>query len=140
MSDEGKAGELSRARYVSLTTYKRDGHGVATPVWITGSGGSYRFTTGDQAWKTKRLLNDPRVTVQVSDLRGRAAPDATVYGGTGTVKPDAASVAAAERALASKYGWQFTATKVIDRVKKALRIGHPQTPVVIELTLDPASA
>jgi cytochrome P450 len=28
--------ELSDARYISLTTYKRDGSGVATPVWIPG--------------------------------------------------------------------------------------------------------
>jgi hypothetical protein len=28
---------LTDARYISLTTYKRDGSGVATPVWITGS-------------------------------------------------------------------------------------------------------
>ena len=41
--------DLDRARYVSLTTFKKDGTGVATPVWITGSAGSYVFTTGDKA-------------------------------------------------------------------------------------------
>lgn len=131
-------GELADARYISLTTYKRDGHAVATPVWITGSDGHYVFTTGDQAWKTKRLLRDPTVTVQVSDLRGRVASGATLYRGTGTVKPDPEAVAAAERAIAEKYGWQFTATRVVDRVKSALRIGVHQAVVAIELTLDPS--
>jgi hypothetical protein len=28
--------ELDRARYISLTTFKRDGSPVSGPVWITG--------------------------------------------------------------------------------------------------------
>ena len=84
--------ELLAARYISLTTYKRDGSGVATPVWIAGSGGTFRFTTGDTTWKTRRLLNDPTVAVRVCDLRGRVAPGATTYAGTGRVQDDPASV------------------------------------------------
>ena len=64
--------ELTDTRYVSLTTYQRDGDDVATPVWIAGSDDSYLLTTGDEAWKTRRLLNNPRVTVHVSDMRGRS--------------------------------------------------------------------
>jgi len=131
--------ELAAARYISLTTYKRDGRGVATPVWIAGSGDTFRFTTGDKAWKTRRLLNDPTVTVQVSDVRGRVAPGAATYTGTGRVQDDPASVGIAEQAIAEKYGWQFRATKVVDRVRTALRIGTKQAVVAIELTLRRAS-
>jgi PPOX class probable F420-dependent enzyme len=130
--------ELTDARYISLTTYKRNGDGVATPVWIAGSDDTYRFTTGDKAWKTRRLLNNPSVTVQVSDLRGRVASGATIHTGTGTVKSDPESVAAAQQAIAKKYGWQFRATRVVDRLKTALRIGDQQAVVAIELTLHPA--
>jgi uncharacterized protein len=129
--------ELSDARYISLTTYKRDGNGVATPVWIARSDSTYLFTTGDKAWKTRRLLNNPSVTVQVSDLRGRVAPGATTYTGTGAVKLEPEAVAAAERAITQKYGWQFKATKAVDRVKTALRIGTKQEVVAVELTLHP---
>jgi uncharacterized protein len=127
--------ELGDARYISLTTYKRDGSGVATPVWITGSDGTYVFTSGDKTWKARRLHNDPRVTAQESDVRGRVKPAAPVYAGTGVVKTDAQSVAAAERAVGEKYGWQFKATQVVDRVKAILRIGQKQAVVAIELTL-----
>jgi PPOX class probable F420-dependent enzyme len=130
--------ELSDARYISLTTYKRNGEGVATPVWIAGSNDNYRFTTGDQAWKTRRLTNNPNVTVQVSNVRGRVAPGATTYTGTGAVRSDPEAVAAAERAIAQKYGWQFKATKVVDRVKITLRIGTKQEVVAIELILHPS--
>ena len=129
--------ELTDARYISLTTYKRGGSGVATPVWITGSDDTFVFTTGDQAWKTRQLHNDPRVEVQVSDMRGRVASGAAIYTGTGAVKPDAPSVAAAERAVSQKYGWQFKATKVVDRVKARLGVGAKQEVAAIELTLTP---
>ena len=51
--------ELDRARYISLTTFKRDGSPVSSAVWITGADGTYVFTTGSNAWKSKRLLRNP---------------------------------------------------------------------------------
>lgn len=127
--------DIGDERYISLTTYKRDGTGRATPVWITGSGGSYVFTTGDKAWKTRRLRNDPRVTVQASNMRGRVSPAATLYTGTGTVKTDSASVAAAMRAISAKYGWQFTLTRITDRIRDTIGRGPKQEVVAIELRL-----
>ena len=129
--------ELGEARYVALTTYKRDGSAAVTPVWITGADGSYRFTTGAAAWKTRRLRRDPRVVVQPSGVRGAVRPDAPRYAGTGTVQSDGAAVERAEAALHAKYGWQFTATKLVDRCKRALRVGTVQDVVVIELSLHP---
>jgi hypothetical protein len=77
------------------------------------------------------------VEVAVSDMRGRVASGGTIYTGTGAVKPDAPSVAEAERAISEKYGWQFKATKVVDRVKARLGVGTKQEVVAIELTLTP---
>jgi PPOX class probable F420-dependent enzyme len=129
--------ELDRARYISLTTFKRDGSPVSSAVWITGAGGAYAFTTGETAWKTKRLRHNPAVEVHVCDLRGRVKPGATRYVGTGQVASSAESLAAAERALAAKYGWQFRATKVVDAVKGRLGRAARQVPVAIELSLQP---
>jgi uncharacterized protein len=97
--------DLDAARYVSLTTFKRDGSPVSTPVWITGAAGSYVFTTGSVAWKTRRLRHNSSVQVRVCDLRGRVRPAATVYAGTGEVRATPEAVTAAERAIAAKYGW-----------------------------------
>jgi uncharacterized protein len=127
--------DLDAARYISLTTFKRDGSPVATPVWITGSSGSYEFTTGDKAWKTRRLLNNSSVRVQVCDLRGRAKPNATIYEGTGEVRTSAESVAATERALAAKYGWQFKAAKLVDGLKARFGRAPKQEVVAIQLSL-----
>ena len=128
--------DLDSARYVSLTTFKTDGSPKATPVWITGTGGSYLFTTGDKAWKTRRLLRNAAVEVQLCDMRGRVKPNTMIYRGTGEVQTGAESVAAAERALAAKYRWQFKAAQVVDALKLKLGRGAKQEVVAIHLTLN----
>jgi uncharacterized protein len=56
---------------VLLTTYKRDGTPVGTPVSIAFDGDRVFFRSYDQAWKTKRLRSNPHVEVAASTLRGR---------------------------------------------------------------------
>ncbi|MEZ0069852.1 PPOX class probable F420-dependent enzyme [Streptacidiphilus sp. MAP12-20] len=76
---------LTRARYVSLTTYRKDGTPVATPVWHVMDGGLLYVWTEAGSWKVKRLRRDPRVKVVVCDVRGRIAPGAADAEGTGRV-------------------------------------------------------
>jgi PPOX class probable F420-dependent enzyme len=128
--------ELDDARYISLTTFKRDGSPVSSPVWITGTGGTYVFTTGATAWKTRRLLRNPSVEVRVCSMRGSVSPSATRYVGTGKVASSTDAVAAAERALATKYGWQFRATQLADGLKKHLGRRDPQKPIAVQLLLE----
>ena len=131
--------ELDQARYISLTTYKKSGDGVPSPVWITGTGGTYTFITGHQSWKVKRLHNNASVEVCVSDFRGKVKPGAPKFNGTGSVSSTAASITAAQSALTAKYGWQFKLTKVADAVRKKLGVGTDQDSVVVTLSLRPAA-
>ncbi len=62
---------LDRQRYLSLTTYRRDGRGVATAVWFVCDGGRVYIVTGDATGKARRLRRNPRVTLGPSDGRGR---------------------------------------------------------------------
>jgi uncharacterized protein len=62
---------LDRYKYLSLTSYRRDGRGVATPVWFVTEGETIYVSTGDTTGKARRLRHDPRVTVGPSDGRGR---------------------------------------------------------------------
>ena len=132
--------DLDSARYVALTTFKRDGTPVATPVWITGTNGNYSFITGDNAWKSKRLANNPKLTVQVSDFRGKVKPDARVYQGTGTVDTASDNLAEVELALQAKYSWQFKLTQVADGVKSRFAKSVKQRPVAIHLVIDVTAA
>ena len=71
MSSDLKA--VRDAKTILLTTYKRDGTPVETPVSIGFEGNRAFFRSYDQAWKTKRLRNDPQVEVAASTLRGKRA-------------------------------------------------------------------
>jgi uncharacterized protein len=62
---------VKNAKTILLTTYKRDGTPVPTPVSIAFGDGRAFFRSFDKAWKTKRLRNNPRVEVAASTLRGR---------------------------------------------------------------------
>jgi PPOX class probable F420-dependent enzyme len=62
---------LRGAKTILLTTYKRDGTPVATPVSIAFAADRAFFRSYDKAWKTKRLRNNPQVELAASTLRGR---------------------------------------------------------------------
>lgn len=55
---------------VLLTSHKKDGSGVGTPVNIAVEGDHAYFRTPGSAWKTKRLRNNPEVEIAPSTLRG----------------------------------------------------------------------
>ena len=64
---------LRQTKTVLLTTYKRDGTPIPTPVSIAFDGERAFFRSYDRAWKTKRLRNNPEVEVSPSTLGGKPA-------------------------------------------------------------------
>jgi PPOX class probable F420-dependent enzyme len=56
---------------VLLTTYKRDGTGVGTPVHIAVDGDRAFVRTWDTTWKLKRIRNNPEVQVAPCTAGGR---------------------------------------------------------------------
>lgn len=63
-------GYLGGRRYVNLTTFRRSGEEVTTPVWFVLVGGRLYMTTPPDAGKMKRIRNDPRVIVTPSTSWG----------------------------------------------------------------------
>ena len=60
-----------RQKYVLLTTYRRDGTPVGTPMNIVVDGDRAFVRTWDTTWKLKRIRNNPEVEVAPSTLRGK---------------------------------------------------------------------
>ncbi|MEU3051572.1 PPOX class F420-dependent oxidoreductase [Streptomyces sp. NPDC006984] len=122
------ADSFAGARYVSLTTYRRDGTPVATPVWFAVEGGELFVWTRTDSWKVKRLRNDSRVVVTVCDARGNVAEGAVSAEGTGRLL-DGASTRAVRKLLSRKYTWQFWA---IDWPATVVRLGkRPHTGIAV---------
>ena len=108
---------LASEKYVSFTTYRKDGTPKPTPVWIVDVGdGTLGFTTEDGSWKIKRLRNDNRVQVQPSDARGNVTAGSSPTGGTAEVVYGA-EFDAVMAATKAKYGWQMTAVQGFGKVR-----------------------
>src|SRR5262249_61432708 len=67
----GRVGDLADARTVLLTTYRRDGTPVGTPVHIPSDDLGAYGRTFDPSGKLRRIRRDPHVTVAACTLRGR---------------------------------------------------------------------
>jgi PPOX class probable F420-dependent enzyme len=61
---------FSGQKYIALETFKKSGEGVKTPVWFVLHDGAFYIYTEADSWKVKRIRNNPRVRVAVSDMRG----------------------------------------------------------------------
>jgi PPOX class probable F420-dependent enzyme len=61
---------LGSGKYVLLTTFRRDGRAVPTPVWIARDGEELRTTSLTKAGKVKRIRNNGTVEVAACDVRG----------------------------------------------------------------------
>lgn len=62
---------IAKGKYLSLTTFRRDGTPVATPVWLARDGDALVVTTEVTSGKVKRLRNNPDVLIAPCDVRGR---------------------------------------------------------------------
>jgi PPOX class probable F420-dependent enzyme len=58
-------------KYISLTTLRKTGVGVATPVWFGEEDGKLYVMTRSDMGKTKRIRNNPQVRVAPCTMRGR---------------------------------------------------------------------
>ena len=68
--------EVSKAQYVSLTTFTKDGRPKPTAIWIARDGDRALVITEKNAWKVKRIRNTARVTLAVCDRRGNVKGEA----------------------------------------------------------------
>jgi uncharacterized protein len=58
-------------KYLSLESFKRDGTGVATPLWFVTGDGKIFAITGDGSYKVRRIRRNPAVTVAECTASGR---------------------------------------------------------------------
>ena len=62
--------ELADEQFVLLTTFRRDGRGVPTPVWVAPLDGGLGVWTVAGSGMVTRIGRDGRVTVAPCDRRG----------------------------------------------------------------------
>lgn len=122
--------ELALESYVLLTTTRRSGVAVPTPVWVARDGDSLVVTTGAESGKVKRIRHTPRVTLQACDRTGKPNAGSLPIEAHATVHDDAASRERLEGALSSKYGVQYAAIRAMSK----LRGRNAAASIVVRLT------
>jgi len=95
--------EVSKAQYVLLTTFTKDGRPKPTPIWIARDGDRALVITEKNSWKVKRIRNTPRVTLAVCDMKGRVKPGAETIEAKARVLDDA-HTEDVYRAVIKRYG------------------------------------
>lgn len=115
-------GPISKARCVALTTYKKDGTPVTTPMWVAVEGNRLLTTSDFDAWKLKRIERNPRVRLAPCTIRGRVTGD--FVEGQARVMSEAET----EEAIAGKKR-RYLMFRVMVRVRKP-QVGIEITPEV----------
>jgi len=129
---ERTAGPNVRGKYVSLTTYRRDGTPVATPVWFVIDGDRLLVQTDAQAGKLKRIRRNPAVSVATCTATGRLR--GSPVPARAEILPRAAW-ARAEELIADKYRADIRMVKAFWAIQKALGVGRTRTtPVYFAIT------
>ncbi|WP_371515739.1 PPOX class F420-dependent oxidoreductase [Kitasatospora sp. NBC_01300] len=109
---------LSSGSYLLVTTYKKDGTTVPTPVWVVRDGEALGVWTVADSWKVKRIRNRADVLVGPCDVKGRP---------TGERYPATAEILGPERTAAyrtllrQKYGLLGVLTLLGSRLRRGER-------------------
>lgn len=127
---------LENEQFMSLTTFRRDGRPVATPVWLVHlPDGEIGFTTGAESGKVKRLSHTPRVTVQACDRSGRSTHGPVLEGTARAVS--GAELDRVRAAVVEKYGAMAKALGIVETVATRVgskRFGSGRVAVLVSLS------
>jgi PPOX class probable F420-dependent enzyme len=122
---------VDQARYINLESFKKNGDGVKTPVWCaTLADDKVVVFSEGEAYKVKRVRNNPRVRVAQCDVRGKVL--GPWFEGTASIVTDKAREQAAYAALRQKYGWQMRTLDFFSGLA-----GKKSKRAVLEITLNP---
>jgi PPOX class probable F420-dependent enzyme len=127
----GTATPACSGKYLSLTSFRRDGTGVATPVWFVEADGRLLVETDAGSYKVRRIRRDPRVTIAPCTATGRLR--GTPVPAWAELLPDA-EICRVDQLIARKFRVDLLVIKPIRSLQAALhRRRRRGTPVVLEI-------
>ncbi|HVB20468.1 MAG TPA: PPOX class F420-dependent oxidoreductase [Ktedonobacteraceae bacterium] len=94
--------DLRKEQCIALTTFRRTGQAVTTPVWFAISLGTIYVETHADAGKLKRLYHTAHVTLAPCTYSGKVT--GSVSEGNARILPESEESTAASAALSKKYG------------------------------------
>jgi uncharacterized protein len=108
-------------KYISLTTVRKNGTKVATPVWFGEDGNRLYVMTRGTMGKVKRIRNNPLVEVAPCTIRGNVTGD-KLFAHARILPPE--EQAHARQAINRKY-WAARLSSPFSRADAFLEISFP---------------
>jgi len=134
--------QIGDAQYMALETFRKNGQGVVTPVWVTREGETLYVLTVDMTWKVKRINNNSRVRLAICDARGNLHSE--FIEATAEVMDTPQQWQAMKRRARAKYGLMFRLFMLMGRLRKShyvvIKIEAAPESTPSDLVADPAAA
>jgi PPOX class probable F420-dependent enzyme len=118
MTLDAALASIADERFVSLTTFRKSGEGVSTPVWIARDGEALIVTTPDGTGKVKRLRNHDRVELRPSNRMGTVKDTAPTVSGRAEIVDTDDARTSQERIFLAKYRLEYRIFMFIERLGK----------------------
>lgn len=121
---------LQNQQYMSLTTFRKNGDPVPTPVWFAQVGDKLYVFSAANAGKLKRLQHTQRVTVAPCTMSGTI---------TGETQEAVARILNADEgriaidALNRKYGWQKRGLDLLSSIMEFITRRKSPDDVYLEI-------
>jgi PPOX class probable F420-dependent enzyme len=126
-----------RGRYLSLTSYKRDGTAVATPVWFIEQDGRLLVQTDLGSGKVKRIRANPVVSAALCNGMGHLRGE-QVKGRAEVLV--ASEMGRIEDLVRRKYHWDMLIIGPLRWAQRTFHLGKDRGPTVgLAITPDPAA-
>lgn len=123
--------ELARERYINITTFKKDGTPVSTPVWVAGDDGRLLVWSAASAWKVKRIRRDGHV--QVTPCTATGKPRGAPVDAQAEILTETDDV---QRLLTRKYGLVYRGVRGFNALTRRVRRRPAAASVTIAITVE----
>jgi PPOX class probable F420-dependent enzyme len=127
---EGNLSRLADEQFISLTTFKRDGTPVSTPVWVAGGHGRLLVHSAADTWKVKRIRRNNHVRVAPCGATGKVHGE--TFEAEAAILADTSLV---EELEARKYGLMYRLIRLFGVLSRMLRRQPVSESVTIEIGL-----
>ena len=127
--------DLGKAQCIALTTFRKTGQAVKTPVWFAQSLGTIYVETHADAGKLKRLRHTTRVTLAPCTYSGEVTGAAIE--GNARILTKSEEQAVASTALAKKYGFMRRLFHFARSTRRALQ--RKAEAEIVYIAIDPIS-
>ena len=102
-------------KHISIETYRKTGDSVRTPVWFVEENGELFIRTDSDSGKVKRIRNNPKVRVAISNMRG-TVKGSWVEGEARLIEPE--SFEHVFSLLRKKYGMFYSVIRFTERFSR----------------------